>query len=115
MVQDAEKFAEEDQKTKGKVDARNEVEGYAYNLKNQVADKEKLGGKLSDEDKEAINKAVDETIAWLDANAEAEKEELEKQKKKLEEVAQPIVSKIYPNNEGGSAETAEEPEDSADE
>ena len=70
---------------------------------------------MSDEDKEAINKAVDETIAWLDANAEAEKEELEKQKKKLEEVAQPIVSKIYPNNEGGSAETAEEPEDSADE
>merc|ERR1739838_521539 len=96
-------------------DARNEVEGYAYNLKNQVADKEKLGGKLSDEDKEAINKAVDETIAWLGANAEAEKEELEKQKKKLEEVAQPIVSKIYPNNEGGSVETAEEPEDSADE
>merc|ERR1712002_1373324 len=55
MVQDAEKFATEDQKLKERVDARNELEGYAYSLKNQVADKEKLGAKLSDDDKAAIN------------------------------------------------------------
>merc|ERR1719309_1941728 len=57
MVQDAEKFASEDQKLKERVDARNELEGYAYSLKNQVADKEKLGAKLSDDDKAALNKA----------------------------------------------------------
>merc|ERR1712202_92414 len=34
MVQDAEKFATEDQKLKERVDARNELEGYAYSLKN---------------------------------------------------------------------------------
>merc|ERR1712002_349463 len=72
MVQDAEKFATEDQKLKERVDARNELEGYAYSLKNQVADKEKLGAKLSDDDKAAINKAVDETISWLGSNPEAE-------------------------------------------
>merc|ERR1711966_548710 len=47
MVQDAEKFADEDAKIKEKVEARNDIEGYLYGLKNQVADEEKLGAKLS--------------------------------------------------------------------
>ena len=34
MVQDAEKFAADDQKLKERVDARNELESYAYSLKN---------------------------------------------------------------------------------
>ncbi|XP_004226462.2 endoplasmic reticulum chaperone BiP [Ciona intestinalis] len=103
MVQDAEKFASEDQKLKEKVDAKNELESYAYSLKNQVGDKEKLGGKLSDEDKETVTKAVEETIKWLDDHQEgAEKEDYEAQKKKMEEVVQPIVSKIYQGGEGGA-------------
>ena len=36
MINDAEKFAEEDKKVKERVEARNELEGYAYSLKNQV-------------------------------------------------------------------------------
>ena len=36
MINDAEKFADEDAKLKGKVEARNELESYAYSLKNQV-------------------------------------------------------------------------------
>jgi heat shock protein 5 len=112
MVQDAEKFAAEDQKAKEKVDAKNELEGYAYSLKNQVSDKEKLGGKLSDEDKEAINTAVDETISWLEENADAEKDACEAQKKKLEEVVHPIVSKVYPEGGAGGGPAPEEDEDS---
>nr|CAB3254458.1 78 kDa glucose-regulated protein-like [Phallusia mammillata] len=103
MVQDAEKFAADDQKMKERVDAKNELESYAYSLKNQVNDKEKLGGKLSDEDKETITKAVEETISWLDEHQEGtEKDEYEAQKKKMEEVVQPIVSKIYQGSEGGA-------------
>uniref|UniRef100_H2Z065 Endoplasmic reticulum chaperone BIP n=1 Tax=Ciona savignyi TaxID=51511 RepID=H2Z065_CIOSA len=101
MVQDAEKFASEDQKLKEKVDAKNELESYAYSLKNQVGDKEKLGGKLSDEDKSTVTAAVEETIKWLDDHQDAEKEEYDAQKKKMEEVVQPIVSKIY-QGEGGA-------------
>merc|ERR1711939_288413 len=44
MVNDAEKFADEDKKVKEKVEARNEFESYAYSLKNQIGDKDKLGG-----------------------------------------------------------------------
>ena len=96
---------------KEKVDAKNELEGYAYSLKNQVSDKEKLGGKLSDEDKEAINTAVEETISWLEENAEAEKDDFEAQKKKLEEVVHPIVSKVYPEGGAGGGAAPEDEED----
>merc|ERR1712015_59135 len=50
MINDAEKFADDDAKLKSKVESRNELESYAYSLKNQLSDKEKLGGKLSDEE-----------------------------------------------------------------
>ena len=50
MIDDAGKFADEDANLKGKVEARYELESYAYSLKNQLSDKEKLGGKLSDEE-----------------------------------------------------------------
>ena len=39
---------------KEQVEARNELESYAYSLKNQIGDKEKLGGKLDEDDKKTI-------------------------------------------------------------
>merc|ERR1712003_414411 len=101
MVKDAETFAEDDAKMKEKVDAKNEFESYAYSLKNQIKDKDKLGGKLSEEDKASLEKAVDEAISWLDSHADATTEELKAEKKKLEDTATPIVSKLY-QGQGGA-------------
>uniref|UniRef100_A0A914DDD3 Endoplasmic reticulum chaperone BIP n=1 Tax=Acrobeloides nanus TaxID=290746 RepID=A0A914DDD3_9BILA len=95
MINDAEKFADEDKKVKELVEARNELESYTYSLKNQIEDKEKLGGKLSDDDKKTIEEAVDETISWLDSNKDASVDDLKDQKKDLEAKVQPIVSKLY--------------------
>jgi len=102
MINDAERFAEEDKKVKERVEARNELEGYAYSLKNQIGDKEKLGGKLSDEDKETIETAVDEQIKWLENNQDAETEGYKEHKKALEEIVQPIVGKLYQGQEGAA-------------
>jgi heat shock protein 5 len=95
MINDAEKFADEDKKVKELVEARNELESYTYSLKNQIEDKEKLGGKLSDDDKKTIEEAVDETISWLDSNKDASVDDLKDQKKDLEAKVQPIISKLY--------------------
>ncbi|XP_065829441.1 endoplasmic reticulum chaperone BiP-like [Oscarella lobularis] len=108
MINDAEKFADDDKKVKEKVESRNELESYAYSLKNQVNDKEKLGAKLSEDEKATITKAVEEKIQWLDSHQEAEAEEFKAQKKELEEVVTPIISKLYqgqappPGSEGGA-------------
>lgn len=95
MIKDAEKFADEDKKVKEKVDAKNELESYVYVLKNQLSDKEKLGGKLSDDEKETITNAVEEKIKWLESNANAEVDEFKEQKKALEEIVNPIITKFY--------------------
>ena len=107
MIKDAETFADEDAKLKSKVETRNELESYAYSLKNQINDKEKLGAKISDEDKEKIEEAVNEKISWLEENQEADDEDFKKQKKELEDTVQPIIAKLYqggappPGSEGG--------------
>merc|ERR1711974_418926 len=108
MINDAEKFADEDAKLKGKVEARNELESYAYSLKNQLSDKEKLGGKLSDEETAKIEEVINEKIAWLEENADADADEMKAQKKEMEDIVQPIIAKLYqgqggapPGEEGG--------------
>jgi len=108
MINDAEKFADEDAKLKGRVEARNELESYAYSLKNQIGDKEKLGGKLSDEEKEKIEEIVNEKIAWLEENQEADAEELKAQKKEMEDIIQPIIAKLYQGAGGAPGEGEEE-------
>ncbi|EPS39730.1 hypothetical protein H072_6484 [Dactylellina haptotyla CBS 200.50] len=111
MVEEAEKFAEEDKLVKEKIEARNGLENYVYSLKNQVSDEEGLGGKIEEEDKETLNKAIKEAIEWMDANgATATKEEFDEAKEKLSSVAYPITSKLYGGAGGpGGAPTEEEP------
>merc|ERR1711955_57471 len=93
---------------KGKVEARNELESYAYSLKNQLCDKEKLGGKLSDEETAKIEEVINEKIAWLEENADAD--ELKAQKKEMEDIVQPIIAKLY-QGQGGAPPGGDEGEE----
>merc|ERR1711887_258872 len=112
MIKEAETFADEDAKLKEKVDARNELESYAYSLKNQLGDKEKLGGKIADDDKETLEAEIDKAIKWLEENSEAEPSEFKETKKALEDVATPIISKLY---QGVAPPPSEEEEGGEDE
>merc|ERR1712176_1145524 len=100
MVNDAEKFKAEDEALREKVQAKNELESQAFQLKQSVED-EKVAQAISEADKNAIISKCDEVIAWLDANQTAEKEEFEHQKKELEKVANPIMTKLYQGGAGG--------------
>jgi len=104
MIKDSEKYADEDKKVKERVEAKNELESYVYSLKNQLNDKEKLGGKLSDDEKETIQKVIDDKIAWLESNGGAEVEEFKQQKKEAEEIVNPITSKLYKDGAAGGEE-----------
>ncbi|CAF0801873.1 unnamed protein product [Adineta steineri] len=96
MIKDSERFAEEDKKVKYRVDAKNELESYVYSLKTQIADKNKLGGRLSSEEKFTIEKEIEEKIKWLDENqATAQVNDFITQKKFIEDVVAPIMAKLY--------------------
>ena len=110
MVQEAEEFAEEDKAMKGKIEARNGLENYAFSLKNQVHDENGLGGQIDEDDKQAILDAVKEVSDWLDDNAAtATTEDFEEQKEQLSSVAYPITSKLY-----GSASPPEDDDEPLD-
>ncbi|XP_005184291.1 endoplasmic reticulum chaperone BiP [Musca domestica] len=115
MIHDAEKFADEDKKLKEKVESRNELESYAYSLKNQIGDKEKLGAKLSEDEKVKMEAAIDEAIKWLETNADADPEEYKKQKKDLEAIVQPIIAKLYQGTGGVPPTDSDDNDDLKDE
>ncbi|AQK67856.1 Luminal-binding protein 2 [Zea mays] len=100
MVREAEEFAEEDKKVKERIDARNQLETYVYNMKNTVGDKDKLADKLEAEEKEKVEEALKEALEWLDDNQSAEKEDYEEKLKEVEAVCNPIVSAVYQRSGG---------------
>jgi len=95
MVAEAEEFAEEDKMVKERIDARNSLETYCYNMKNTVSDSDKLADKLDEDDKATIEEAIKEALEWMEENQEAEKDEYEEKLKETESVCSPIVSKVY--------------------
>ncbi|KAF7147462.1 hypothetical protein RHSIM_Rhsim03G0258400 [Rhododendron simsii] len=100
MVKDAEKYKAEDEEVKKKVEAKNEMENYAYNMRNTIKD-EKIASKLDPVDKRRIEKAVEEALEWLEKNQLAEVDELEDKLKELESICSPIISKMYQGSGGG--------------
>ncbi|KAK2713250.1 endoplasmic reticulum chaperone BiP-like [Artemia franciscana] len=108
MIKDAEHFADEDKLFKEKVESRNELESYLYSLKNQISDKDKLGAKLSDDDKSKIEEVVKEKIKWLDDNQDNEASEFKRVKKEAEDLVQPIIVKLYQQSGSAGADMPEE-------
>ncbi|BGP41882.1 Hsp70 chaperone [Rhodotorula kratochvilovae] len=93
MVNEAEQYKAEDEAAAARITAKNGLETYAYSLRNSIDGD--LKEKLEAADKESLDKAITETISWLDASAEASKEEYEEKQKELEAVANPIMMKAY--------------------
>ncbi|CAG8801180.1 22058_t:CDS:2 [Gigaspora margarita] len=94
MVADAEKYRAEDEKVAQRIQARNALESYSYNLRNTLQD-EKVAGKIDIDDKRKLEDIIKEAITWLENNQEAETEEYEQKQKSFEETANPIMMKLY--------------------
>mmetsp|Transcript_11347 Transcript_11347/g.28177 ORF Transcript_11347/g.28177 Transcript_11347/m.28177 type:complete len:661 (+) Transcript_11347:214-2196(+) len=110
MVNEAKEFEEEDRKLKEKIDAKNALESYIYNIKNTINDEDKVKDKLTDDDKETLENLVKETTEWIDENQNSDKDEFEEKQKEIEKTVNPIMSKLYSGGggEGGGAEEDEE-------
>ena len=98
MVQEAEKYKEQDDKMKEQVDAKNDLESYTYQLKSAVSDDKNA---LQKDDRDKLQEKVDEVMKWFETANNASKEEIDSMKKDLEDVAKPIMEKLYANPTGG--------------
>jgi len=94
MVEEAEKYKDQDEKLRERVSAKNGLETFAYSLKNSI-NQEPLSSKISAADKSQLEDAIKGTIDWLESHHEAEKEDYEAKQKELEAVSSPIMTKLY--------------------
>lgn len=101
MVKNAEKFKDDDEKIKQRIESKSQLEGIIYSSKSIYADDNKS---LSDEEKANVKSKVEEIQKWIDENQEATKEEYEAKFKEFSDFIHPITQKMYKgtnNTEGG--------------
>ncbi|CAI4054646.1 hypothetical protein N7582_000123 [Saccharomyces uvarum] len=94
MVSEAEKYRADDEQEAERVQAKNQLESYAFTLKNTINEpsfKEKVG----EDDSKKLETASQETIDWLDASQAAATGEYKDRQKELEAIANPIMTKFY--------------------
>ena len=96
MVTEAQVYAEEDKKVKGQIDARNGLESYIYNLKNQLdGEGDGFAEKLSPDDRKELQDTIDEILDWIEDNQDAEKDDFAMKQKDIENIANPIIRNAY--------------------
>merc|ERR1711881_808488 len=104
MVADADKDKAEDEAQKTRIESKNGLESYAFNMKTTLDD-DKVKDKISEEERKTLVSKCEEVIRWIDANQAAEKDEYDDKKKELEEVCNPVISKMY-QGAGGADSSA---------
>jgi len=104
MVNDAEKFKDEDDAQKERITAKNGLESYIFNMKSAL-DQDQVKTKLGEADLTAAKTQLDEALAWLDANQLGEKDEYAEKQKELEQGLKSAVEKMY----GSAGEQPEQP------
>jgi L1 cell adhesion molecule like protein len=116
MIKAAERLKEEDDAQLKRIEAKNGLESYIYNWRNQMNNKE-LVEKMDKVDVEKVQNVVKSAQEWLDNNTTATTEEYTAKQKECETELNEIIKKVYadagvpPGAEGsaGSAgATAEE-------
>jgi len=103
MIESAKRFEEEDRIVRDTVQTRNELESKAFSLLSQIDDEEKLGGRLSDDDKETIREACEEITEFISDNPDADLEDFKEKLNELDELVNPIIQSAGGNMGGEGA------------
>lgn len=90
-------FRDEDERQRQRVSARNQLESYAFSVRNALQD---YGDRLTPSDKSTAQQAVDEALRWLERNQTAERDELEYRFNELQRTCSPIMSRIHQGASG---------------
>ena len=115
MVADAEKYKEEDDEVKEKIEAKNQLEGYCFDLRNIITEEE-TKAKLSEEDIATIDKATQETLDWIDEQSPTErtKEEYAERQKATQSQCTAILQNMYAQSQAAAPpQTAGPPQTAA--
>ena len=97
MINEAERYKKEDEEERERISAKNSLETLCYNIKKNVIDDLPNDSK----EKQLMISKVEKILQWLDINQLASKEELEHEKKELEEAWLNLLKQKQTTAEGG--------------
>jgi len=94
MIKKADEYKDEDNKLKEKIEAKNGLENYLYNLKNSMTKREGSPAIL-DEVKEELDPIIEEGLKWLEENDKQDTDVYKEKQKELEAKVNPLMQKLY--------------------
>ncbi|OSX71346.1 hypothetical protein BU14_0550s0009 [Porphyra umbilicalis] len=101
MVQEAEQFKAEDEAARERIEARNGLEAYLYNIKSSVLTDKAVKDKLSEDDQSTLERTITNALEWLESHDDSDKESYERKRKEVEEVVTPITARLHQAAGGG--------------
>ncbi|KAK8884449.1 Endoplasmic reticulum chaperone BiP [Tritrichomonas musculus] len=111
-IRNAQDWAQEDEKTKSSVQAKNNLEMLVYSAKTNL-NKDEVKERLTDEERKELKKTVREAIDWIESNSEEEAEVYEQKRKEYAQILQKVISDT-PGAAGGAAGASAEAGDDDD-
>ena len=99
MVEEAEKYKEEDELNKQKIEAKNNLENMIYQTRTSI-DNDQIKGKLEESDIQLVKDTLTETDTWL--LEERTKDEYENKLKEVNDKLNPVMMKVYSEGQGGA-------------
>lgn len=99
MIKDAEKYKDQDELIRKKIEAKNGLESYLVNIKHTLND-DKLADKFQGSEKTDLQNKVNEVQSWLDSHPDAETSEYERQQKNIENIFNPVMARVYQTTGG---------------
>ena len=109
MIKESEKFKEEDDKIKLKVESKNRLENYCYSLRNTMLNDEKMKTALG-EDYDIVDKVTQETLDWLDEDESSRTaDDYTNKQSDVEKQLSPLVQKAYQSNTNSNSDSVNEP------
>ncbi|UYV65995.1 hypothetical protein LAZ67_3006105 [Cordylochernes scorpioides] len=100
MVQDAERYREEDDRQRERIASKNALESYVFSLKASMED-ESVKNKVKEEERKKIQEHLEVVVRWLEDNQMAEKAEFDNKQKELEALCAPIMTRIHQSSDTG--------------
>lgn len=94
MVNEAEKYKDEDEINKKRIESKNRFEGYLYEMK-QCVKEDSVKEKLSEDDLTTINTEINNSMSWLETHPSEDPETYDNKKKQVETTCSTIISKLY--------------------
>ena len=108
MVKEAEQFKDDDDIIRQRVEAKNKLEHYCYNVKATVIDDQKMKASLGS-DVATVESTIETTLKWIEENTNESASVFEAKQKEVEGILMPLISKAYQSNMPQTEKPTNEP------